>query len=72
MPKIPIYWEVRRVKISLTQRVLQFEKSASIGIGSLIIFIAMILVAGMAASVVIQTMNTFVRAPKLLIRESLS
>jgi flagellin FlaB len=28
---------VRRVKISLTQRVLQFEKSAAIGIGSLII-----------------------------------
>lgn len=49
---------MRRVKISLTQRVLQFEKSAAIGIGSLIIFISMILVAGMAASVVIQTMNT--------------
>jgi len=37
---------------------LQSEENAAIGIGSLIIFIAMILVAGIAASVFIQTMNS--------------
>ena len=37
---------------------LILDKSAAIGIGSLIIFIAMILVAGMAASIMIQTMNS--------------
>jgi flagellin FlaB len=52
---------VRRVKISLTRRGLLFDKNAAIGIGSLIIFIAMILVAGIAASVIIQTMNTLER-----------
>ena len=36
----------------------KFNDQASIGIGSLIIFIAMILVAGIAASVIIQTMNS--------------
>ena len=34
------------------------NKNASIGIGSMIIFIAIILVAGIAASVIIQTMNS--------------
>jgi len=37
---------------------IHHNKKASIGIGSLIIFIAMIIVAGIAASVIIQTMNT--------------
>ena len=53
-----IYWEVRRVKIPLTQRILQDENNAAIGVGALIIFIAMILVAGIAASVILQTINS--------------
>lgn len=58
MPFTLIYWEVRRVKISLTQRGLIVNNKGAIGIGSLIIFIAMIMVAGIAASVMIQTMNS--------------
>ena len=49
---------MRRVKLSLTQRGLLVNNKGAIGIGSLIIFIAMIMVAGIAASVMIQTMNS--------------
>lgn len=57
VPLTLIYWEVSRVKIGLAPRVFKVDDNAAIGIGSLIMFIAMIIVAGIAASVMIQTMN---------------
>lgn len=71
MPKTLICWEVRRVKFTLTRRVLVIDTSAAIGIGSLIIFIAMILVAGIAASVIIQTMNSLEQQAFLTGQETL-
>lgn len=47
---------MKRVRISVGG--LLGNKKASMGIGSMIIFIAMILVAGITASVMIQTMNS--------------
>lgn len=62
---------MRRVKFTLTRRVLVIDTSAAIGIGSLIIFIAMILVAGIAASVIIQTMNSLEQQAFLTGQETL-
>ena len=44
--------------IKISMREMTVDKNASIGIGSMVIFIAMVLVAGIAASVIIQTMNS--------------
>jgi archaeal flagellin FlaB len=50
---------LRGIKIvkTFTRGAIKFDNKAAIGIGSLIIFIAIILVAGTTASVLIQTMN---------------
>lgn len=48
---------MKRVRISI-KGLLVFDTSASIGVGTLIMFVAMILVASMTASVLIQTMNS--------------
>ena len=49
---------MKRVINSTARGLFVDDEKASIGIGSLIIFIAMVLVAGIAASVMIQTMNS--------------
>jgi archaeal flagellin FlaB len=47
------------------------DTNAAIGIGSLIVFIAMILTAGIAASVIIQTMNSLEQQAMLTGKETL-
>lgn len=49
---------MKSLAISLEGKSLLKDEKAAMGIGSLIIFIAMILVAGIAASVMLQTMNS--------------
>lgn len=60
---------MNRVKITLTRKL--FDTNAAIGIGTLIIFIAMILVAGIAASVIVQTMNSLQQQAMLTGQETL-
>ena len=60
---------MNRVKITITRKV--FDTNAAIGIGTLIIFIAMILVAGIAVSVIVQTMNSLQQQAMLTGQETL-